>query len=75
MPMSDSAIAGYVDATAKLLGVPLDEQRAQRVVAHLQRTAAMAALLDAVDMAPEEELAEVYSPAAFPPSDGGVTQL
>ena len=67
--MEDTLIAGYVSATAAVLGLPLDTGQVQRVAAHLQRTAAMAALLEGADLAPHDEPAEIYSPAAFPPND------
>ena len=60
----------YVHASATALGVPLDEARAARVAAHLQRTAAMAALLQGANLAPHDEPAEIYSPAAFWPASG-----
>ena len=73
--MDEAKIAAYVDSTAAVLGLPLPPERAARVVAHLQRTAALAALLDAAPLAPHDELAEIYSPAAFPPIDDGRSQL
>lgn len=69
--MDESKIAAYVASTAAVLGLPLPPERAARVTAHLQRTAAMAALLDAAALAPHDELAEIYSPAAFPAMDEG----
>ncbi|RZJ26296.1 MAG: DUF4089 domain-containing protein [Haliea sp.] len=73
--MDETRIAAYVDSTAAVLRLPLAAERAARVTAHLQRTAAMAALLDAAPLAPHDELAEIYSPAAFPATDGGRGQL
>ncbi|MES2685238.1 MAG: AtzG-like protein [Pseudomonadota bacterium] len=73
--MDEEKIAAYVGGTAAVLGLPLAPERAARVVAHLQRTAAMAALLDAAPLAPHDELAEIYSPAAFPPTDDEGQQL
>jgi hypothetical protein len=73
--MDEAKIAAYVGSTAAMLGLPLPPERAARVVAHLQRTAAMAALLDAAPLAPHDELAEIYSPAAFPPTADGGQQL
>lgn len=66
--MTDPSILAYVNTTASLLGVPMDAERAARVAAHLRRTAAMAALLDGVLLAPHDEIAEIYSPAAFQPT-------
>ena len=62
-------VLNYVKSTATLLGIPLDAARAERVTNHLQRTVAMAALLDAVDLSVEVELAEIYCPAAFKPNE------
>jgi hypothetical protein len=61
----------YVKASAALLGVPLDEARAGRVAQHMERTAGLAALLEAADMAVEDEPAEIYSPAPFEPKPTG----
>jgi len=52
----------YVRASAEIMGIPMDAARAQRVAAHLERTAAMAALLDRVPLTPEDELAEIFRP-------------
>lgn len=60
-----AALLAHVRATADLLALPLDEARVQRVALNLQRTAALAALLDGVPLAPHDELAEIYCPAPF----------
>lgn len=52
------------------LELPLDEPRAMRVAAHLQRTAALAALLAGQPLSPHDELAEIYCPAPFPKTSG-----
>ncbi|MES3010282.1 MAG: AtzG-like protein [Pseudomonadota bacterium] len=57
----------YVQASAATLGVPMDDARAARVAAHLQRTAALAALLQGAELALHDELAEIYCPLAFKP--------
>jgi hypothetical protein len=72
--MTDSthpALLEYVQVSASLLGLPLDSARAGRVAAHLQRTAAMAALLEAASLPLHVEIAEIYSPAAYLPNDNG----
>lgn len=69
--MDDAKIAAYVGSAAAMLELPLPPARAARVTAHLQRTAAMAALLGSAPLVPHDELAEIYSPAPFPPTDGG----
>ncbi len=61
--MNESEALSYVIASAAALQLPLDAGRAQRVAAHLQRTAALAGLLEALPMTPEDELAEIYCPA------------
>jgi hypothetical protein len=63
--MSADAVLAYVEASAVLLELPLDEARAARVAVHLTRTAAMAKLLDNVPLAVDVEPAEIYCPAAF----------
>lgn len=67
--MTAPNLLAYVNSTASLLGLPMDAERAARVAAHLQRTAAMAALLDDAPLAPHHEIAEIYSPAAFQPRE------
>lgn len=64
--MTDAEVLAYVQASASALGLPLDALRAQRVADHLTRTAVLAQLLDAAALAPEDELAEIYRPLAFP---------
>ena len=67
--MNQAEILTYVKSTAVLLGIPMDAARAARVASHLQRTAAMAALLDAANLSVDDELAEIYCPAAFKPNE------
>lgn len=66
MMTDDASTLAYVKASARLLALPLDDARAERVATHLARTAGMAALLEAVDLPPEAEPAEIYSPGVFP---------
>lgn len=65
--LTDAQMVQYVQVSATVLGLPVDEARAVRVAAHLQRTAAMAQLLDGLDMTPELELAEIYCPKQVTP--------
>ncbi len=65
--MDEAQALAYVQASAAALGVPMDDARAARVAVHLQRTAALAALLQEVELAPHDELAEIYCPLAFKP--------
>ena len=67
--MNEADVLNYVKSTAVLLGVSMDAARASRVASHLQRTAAMAALLDAANLPVDDELAEIYCPAAFKPNE------
>jgi hypothetical protein len=67
--MSDLEVLRYVKATAALLDLPLDEARAQRVAAHLARTAELARLLESAALEAADEPAEMYRPAPFP-ADG-----
>jgi len=66
--VSEDEVLAYVKAAASLLALPLDEARAQAVAGHLGRTVAMAKLLEGAALAPEDELAEIYKPAPFPPA-------
>ena len=65
-PPSAATIHNYVTSAAALMGLVLDAARAERVAAHFQRTAAMAALLDDAHLAPHDELTELFCPAPFP---------
>jgi hypothetical protein len=60
--VTEAETLAYVKASAAALGVPLDSARALRVAGHLERTAALAALLERVPLAPEDELAEIFNP-------------
>ncbi len=62
----DTRTLDYVLASAAMLDLPLDPARAQRVAAHLERTRAMAALLDAAPLGVADEPAALYCPAPFP---------
>jgi hypothetical protein len=72
---SPNIMLNYVNSTAALLGIPMDAARAERVASHLQRTVAMAALLDTANLAVHDELTEIYCPAAFQPNQFGRKQL
>ncbi len=61
--MSESEALSYVIASAAALDLPLDAARAERVAANLQRTAAIAAPLMKLPLAPDAELVEIYCPA------------
>jgi hypothetical protein len=63
--MTEEQTLQYVQASAVAVGLPLDAAQAERVAAHLQRTAAMADLLDAFALGDSEELAEIYCPAPY----------
>lgn len=61
--MNNDDAQTYVRASAAVLGLPLDDAQVVRVAAHLQRTAAMARMLDALDLPPDVEQAEIYRPS------------
>jgi hypothetical protein len=65
-PMTADEVLHYVKAAARAVNLPLDEDSARSVAEHLGRTTAMARLLDGVDLAVEDEPAEIYRPASFP---------
>lgn len=68
--MEESEVLSYVKAAAHALDLPLDDAAAQRVAAHFSRTVAIARLLvEQAELAPENELAEIYRPAPFPAED------
>lgn len=64
--MKDADVRDLVSANARALGLVLDEPQTARVAMHLQRTAAMAALLDAFPLHEADELVELFCPAPFP---------
>ncbi|HSI54683.1 MAG TPA: AtzG-like protein [Ramlibacter sp.] len=64
--MNDDDILAYVKAAARAVNMPLDDAAALRVAGHLARTGGMARMLDGADLAPEQELVEIYKPAPFP---------
>ena len=59
-------IEAHVRASARLLGLPLDDAQVQRVTTHLARTRELAELLDSVPLEPELDPAALYCPAPFP---------
>ena len=63
--MNEAQTLAYVRAAAVAVGLPLDDAQAARVAVHLQRTAGMAALLDAFPLASHDEPAELFHPAPF----------
>ena len=67
--MEENEVLDYVRATARMLEVPLDDERARAVALHLGRTVAIARVLASVPVAPADEIAEVYRPAPFPAED------
>ena len=73
--MNQADVLNYVTSSAVLLGIPMNAARAARVASHLQRTAAMAALLDAANLSVEDELAEIYCPTLLKPYEYGRKQL
>lgn len=56
----------HVTVMAKLLGLRIDDARAERVAAHFARTKLLAELLGSVPLSPFKEPAEIYQPAPFP---------
>ncbi len=60
--MNEADTLAFVQINAQALGIALDAASATRVVAHLQRTAAMAQLLEGVALSPADEPAEIYCP-------------
>jgi hypothetical protein len=67
--VEEAEVLQYVKSAAQAVGLPLDEARAAAVAQHFGRTVAIARLLEQAPLAPEQELAEIYSPAPFPLED------
>ena len=67
--MDEREVLAYVKAAAGAVGLALDDAAAQRVTAHFARTLAMARQLEAAELAPHEEPAEIFRPAPFPAED------
>ncbi|MEZ5644256.1 MAG: DUF4089 domain-containing protein [Burkholderiaceae bacterium] len=63
--MNEAQTLAYVQAASIAVNLPLDPAQVTRVAVHLQRTAAMAALLDAFPLEPHDEPAELFRPAPF----------
>lgn len=63
--MTDEQTLAYVKAVAVVVGLPLDEAQIARVAVHLQRTAGLAATLEAIPLTPHDEPAELFCPAPF----------
>ncbi len=67
--MNEALSLQYVKTTAELLMLPLEDAQAVRVAVHLQRTVAMASLLDSAGLDAHDELVEIFCPAPFPSCD------
>ena len=59
-------VQAYVRVAAPLMAFQIDDAQVLRISQHLQRTAAMAAQLQAVPLSPADELVEIYCPAPYP---------
>jgi hypothetical protein len=66
--MTEEQTLAYVRAVAVVVGLPLDEAQVARVAVHLQRTAGLAATLEAIPLDPHDEPAELFCPAPFNPA-------
>lgn len=66
---TDPDLLAYVQATSRLLALALDDAQARRVTVHLARTRGLAATLTAFEMAPDDDIAEIYRVAPFPAED------
>jgi hypothetical protein len=62
MPDEPFDAKAYVDAAAKLIGLPIDPAHRPGVILNLERIAQMAALVMAFDLPEETEPAPVYTP-------------
>jgi hypothetical protein len=62
MEHDDRGAAGYVDAAAALLAMPLEPEHRAVVLATMERLAAFAADVAAFDLKPEVEIAGQFAP-------------
>ena len=69
--MSDEEVLSYVKAAAAALELPLSPAAAQRVAAQLARTGALARELEGAALGVDDEPAQIYLPAPFPPEGAG----
>jgi hypothetical protein len=67
--MTDDLVVVYVQATARLLEIPMTPERALRVADHLGRTLQMYQLLESVPLDVDVELPQGFVPAPFPDMD------
>lgn len=77
MAFADSstlAIAPYVEASAALLGLPLDAPAIGRVAVHLERSLVLAQPLLALELKPDDEPVALFSPAPFPLPDHALAE-
>lgn len=64
--MHSTDVLAYVQSAAKLLDLPLEAARAASVASQLERTWLLAQQLEAFPLPPEQEMSELFCPAAFP---------
>ena len=64
--MTDTEILAYVQAVASAQGIALTEHRATSVASHMALAQRLATLLDGAELAPHDELVQIYCPAPFP---------
>jgi hypothetical protein len=64
--LTDSNIEAYIDATARLLQLPIRAEHRQGVEVNFRRLAAMAALVDEHPFRIEDEPAPVFHPGKLP---------
>jgi hypothetical protein len=60
--VTKDAIAAYVDAAAKLIGLPIDPAYREQVIANLERTQQIASLALAESLADDLGAAPVFRP-------------
>ena len=72
--MTDDDMLAYVTSCATVQGIPLTEQRAAAVAAHLKVAIGIARIVPSSELAPHDELAQIYCPAPFPTLDAGESQ-
>ena len=69
--MNQTDALAYVRAAAVVMALPLDDDRALRVAAHLVVSGGLARVVQEHPLASHDEPAEIYRPAPFPDAGTG----
>jgi Asp-tRNA(Asn)/Glu-tRNA(Gln) amidotransferase C subunit len=64
--MDATDLLNHVKSSAQLAGIPMTDERAQRVAEHLNRTLQMAQMLNAHPIDDSVEIPQMFVPGPFP---------